>query len=393
MAICLMAFTGCGADADMPDDVTVTETGKGDVWVTFKISNSRSQQASRADDSEGHPEETASAAENHIDPADFTAIIMDSQNRVLKVLDEIVIEEIPGTSGAQYTVSGKINSDFLNIIGQGNSFGILCIANAQGTGGGDTFTMNLWANSLREISAMLKTYTFASSPLRAWLPDGSSNFIPMAGYRKVAALGETSGHDTPATALQLGSVTMQRAMAKVRVLDGFKYQNLPYDMRIVSVSMHCGSDRGAILPDLVQNPSWDAGTSVVEQAAAPSPLYAWRSQAHEVAFESEPGFTSDGLTYDSFVAYVPEQSVEGPEMAPYLTIITERTDADGSRTIRDHRVELSSVITPVDGDISLVRNHIYHFVTTINPPYITLNPLVYPWLSERYELSEWEEVK
>lgn len=392
-ALMAAVMTSCVYDDYPLPDEPGTGIANGDVWVSFTISNAGAVQFSRADDAFGHPEETASDAENFIDLSDFTAIIMDSDNRLLKVVDDIQIEEVSNTSHSQYTVSGKVNADYFKIIGEGNSFGILCIANSQGTGGGDTFTMNLWANSIQEISAMLKTYRFATPSGGAWLPDMTENFIPMSGYRKVAALATTSGHDTPANALKLGSVTMQRAMTKVRILDGFKYQGLPYDIRIKSVTMHNGSDRGAILPDIEQNPLWAAGTSVVEHAAAPTPIHAWRSTSQEVAFVSDPGFVTDGKSYDSFYAYVPEQSLEGSVLPPYLTIVTERTNSDGTVTPGEYRVELAGVVTPVDGDYSFARNHIYHFVTTITPPYIRLNPLVYPWVGERHELNDWEEIK
>lgn len=392
--LCMATLTACvyddGPFADDPDEGGLS---KGDVWVAFKISNATAIQQSRVSDSQNHPEELATNAENHINPSDFTVIIMDSQNRLLKVVEDIVVDEIPNTSGSQYTVSGKVNSDYLEIIGEGNSFGILCIANSQGTGGGDTFTMNLWANSLKEISAKLKTYRYTPAEGIAWLPDMTTNFIPMAGYKRVAALASTSGHQTPATALQLGSISMQRAMAKLRILDGFKYQGLPYDMRIVSVKMHNSPDRGAILPDVTQTPAWANGTTVVEKAAAPTPYHAWRYASQEVTFTAEPGFVANGITYDSFYAYVPEQVLQGPTLAPYLTIVTERTNSDGSKIFNEHNVELASIVKPVDGDVSLARNHIYHFVTTIVPPYIQLSPLVYPWETERHELNDWEEIK
>lgn len=390
--LALVLTVGCSDDT-VPGGQPKPDISDGDVWVTFKISNDRALLPSRANDVQGHPEETASAAENFINPDDLTVIIMDSGNRVLKVVEDIKVEEIPGTSFSQYSVIGKINKDYFKMIGQGNSFGILCIANSQGTGGGDTFTMNLWANDLNEISTLLKKYKFVSDADNIWLPDMRNNFIPMSGYLKVTTLSDISEHDTPQKALQLGNVSMQRSMAKIRILDGFKYQGLPYEARILSVAMHNCTDCGAFLPDLVHNPEWRNGTADVEYAAMPSPVHLWRLSEQIVNFEYEPNFVSDGRIYDSFIAYVPEQSVEGSELPPYLTISTVRINADGSKILNEYNVTLSDVIKPIKGQCSLIRNHIYHFDTTLAPPYIYFNPLVLPWQTERQEIKEWEEIK
>lgn len=388
-----LALVGCVSDSSQcPEDNPVYVAGS-DVWVSFRITNAMASKQSRYEDGEGHPEEAATAEENYINPSDFTAILTDGENRFIKTIDDLAVTAVPNTDNTQYVIAGKINSGYFDLIGNDANFGILCVANTQGTGGGERLGMNMWMITLTEISAMRKAYAYAPADTEAWVPDSISRHIPMSGFKKfsVASVRNAEAYDTPDNALQLGGISIQRAMAKIQIIDQIDNSDRPYDVHISSATLYNGYGQGAVLPDLSRNPQWLEGTSAVETAASSSPYYLWRTEGGKLTFDEQPGFVCDGGKYNSFVAYLPEQPAQGPEKAPFLRLETVKTE-NAVKYYTEYDILLSDVLPLVDNVPNIARNHIYRFFVTMANGNIEVMASVHDWENKEYYIGDWDNV-
>ena len=335
------------------------------IWFTFKVRNL--SPSSRADDSQGHPEEDALAAENYIniDDRDISVLLFANDNGnvwLMKVLtnDEYSVERASGADNSSlYNLSFKINRQYFAYAGSGDAkFSLMVVANMKGTGDySDPLYNNNdhFAYSPQRLAALKLYYGMPDQSATAWLPSvDEKRLIPMSGILPCTvsqtALQNSSDAYNP---LNLGTVEMLRAMAKIRILD-MTYtdaQNNPDKIaKINSVTITGGNTRGAFLPDV--DTRWFNSTVNVETATE---LPDWFNTSLTTNFFGPTPQTSvtGHSSSNSFYCYMPESTIT--EGTHDMTFVFNVTDLSG-RT-RDILLPLRNVA----GLSQIARNHIYEF--------------------------------
>lgn len=378
--LAVAAMASCVDDESLCEEDRPGYTEGHDVWLALSISNqgtaeSRSMsRASSTDDPSGHPDETASAAENHIDKNDLTLMLLDEKTQCIKTLtpSDITLTAVNADKG-EYRVVTKINRSYFDFAGKSGDFYLLAIANTRGINRTDLTAESIgygtFMKSLREISDMLRTFSFdglvSQGNASPWLPDiEGKRHIPMAGLQKMTvSRTQLDNASSPDNTIDLGEINMQRALAKIRILDGVRFQDrLPSPTHIESVSFCSGTGKGTYMPSVSQCPAWANGTATVETATKPSPVGAWHNTSLRMPTRQHLLTNdSDGKQYDAFSCYTPETAVwdmRDSGSRPYLEIVT--LSDNGQR--KNHTVYLDRVMTQRD----MARNHIYQFTVTMS---------------------------
>ena len=378
--LAVAAMASCVDDESLCVEDRPGYTEGHDVWLALSISNQGTAEshslsrASATDDPSGHPDETASAAENHIDKNDLTLMFLDEDTYCIKTLSpsDITLTAVNADNG-EYRVVTKINRSYFDFAGNSGNFYLLAIANTRGINrsdlAADPVGNGTFMKSLREISDMLRAFSFdgliSQDSASPWIPDiDGKRHIPMAGLQKMTvSKAQLDNASSPDNTIDLGEISMQRAMAKIRILDGIRFQDrLPSPTHIESVSFCSGTGKGAYMPSVSQCPTWAIGTATVETATKPSPVGAWHNALLNIPTRQHQ-FTddADGKQYYAFSCYTPEAAVwdmRNSGTRPYLDIVT--LSDDGER--RNHTIYLDRVMPQRD----MARNHIYQFTVTMS---------------------------
>lgn len=359
------------------------------VYLSLYISNPRmtgdGNPSSRAGDlSDIHAEETATAAENYINPNDISLNIFDERGNAIKTLrsSEFTLTTV-GNNNSQYRIVTKINRGYLNLIGSSGKLSVLAVANTKGINRNDLTVADYdnvaFMKSLDDLTGELRSYGYDGRLLAEgsdpWTPNiDAGRHIPMAGY-EITTIDPTAldNATTEAKAVQLNNITMQRAMAKIRVLDGVTFQTGLSSQTVISSVKFCsGAIRAAYVPSTTQITAWRNGTATTERATVPATAGQWNS-----AELAQPTFTgtfkttdASGVTRDfpSFTCYAPEtavRSLKSTPVRPYLEIITAKRKADGSyHNDKKWEVYLDEWLANVTETPDVARNHIYQFIVT-----------------------------
>lgn len=393
-----LGMTSCSGDNSIIDE---PQEG-GEVWISFNIANQGAftgyAQSRSNDDTQGHPDEDATAYENYVDINDLHIIFFGPDKRAFK---SFTSADLSLTSvnpyNNQYRLTARIDKDLFQSAGAGSRISIMAVANVTGTknadpsGIGGTFPIDVIGKTYEDLSAQLNTYTFLNAKdatgntvnAGSWRPDGSENRIPMTGLlhtvapsevqlatatSMVAAYDLTSGHN----------LELQRAMVKIRILDGVKAlstltSNKPH---IKSVTLKGGNVKGAYLPLYLTgfSPQWFLnGTSVLERSAKPTNTTDWADyktlglDEKETWFEmreEEEQVLIGSKYFTRFMCYAPEQhSVSSGTviLQPYLEIIVKEGYSATSEE-KPYKIYLKDVLNTSYND--MVRNHIYEFTVT-----------------------------
>lgn len=193
--------------------------------------------------------------------------------------------------------------------------------------------------------------------MTSWRPtvSGSApNLIPMFGYSHVDFYESATGnhHSTAA-------VKMQRAMAKVEVIDNIEWEGAS----ISAVSMSDYNQVGRLIPDVEANPGWDKVGSQVEVSSIPADPANIKQELKFFRYPEDP---------KKWVAYIPEMKLDKPSANGTLpdsrshinlTVSAPGTEFDGE-VYPVHFAYYQDNITPVVSDESwnhVLRNHIYRF--------------------------------
>lgn len=366
-----------------------------DVWLKISVKQQSAVGHQTADsragnlvDPDGHPDEIATEAENHINDQDFTLVLFDQNRYAIKTLtsSDFILSTVNGSNNSQYTISAKINKAYFDLAGNGLS--VLAIANTKGVNrpdlATDSYNNSLFMKSITQIGDMLKGYGFdgLDSESQIWVPDiEKGRHIPMAGLEHMTLdMAALDNATTPENAYKFNDITMQRAMAKIRVLDGIVFQDkLPAPTHIESVSFCRGTKFGAYMPAISQATAWANGTAVIETATKPNPISSWHDATMNFPTVKGSFYNVDeSKDYTSFVCYTPELAVQGVKSIasarPYLLIVT--VSDNGVR--QNHTVYLDEVMPQND----MVRNHIYQFIVTkTEQANISINYTVCEWKS------------
>lgn len=398
------------------DDIGCIEDRPGyiegnDLWMTISVVNQSSNIPSRADDEAGHPDEDAERAENYIDTDDITLMLLDANRILLKVFERDEFAVTPaqafGEDLSKYDITFNVNRDYFNYANGLNDipFSLMVVANTNGVRGGKPSLPFSWRNVGKKVASLSEDagnmFEFPDSYDTPWRPsiaDGGKH-IPMAGIKKMSMTRtEFETGNTVATRVELGSIPMQRTLAKVRVLDGIRSQEDTEFSEITSVGLQGVFKSMGFVPYSSVVPGWYTAdeTPVIEKASVK--YGEWDTTATIPFFEVDDYTATDGTTYKkAFVAYVPEYSASVKAESD-----TKRAGTDGYivgevPTLKFQLKEREAVASaePVKRDVKLTsfanitdiaRNHIYEFTVKANPNAkldLTLN--VKAW--DRYEES------
>lgn len=345
----MQAVTSCSAGTDEPAGGV-----SGDIWLAFDIRNTVPA-GSRAP----HTEEAATADENYINCADYdlTLMLLDIDRRLFRIIDRNDYVVAPaGDDGLYktYSLMARVSKDIFAYAGADIPVSLMVVANHRGIS--DDYeapgAAHLFATAT-EISDARLSFAFPAQAT-PWTPSISAGrHIPMAGLGHFAMSRAALDAATDrTTAVDLGTLDVQRAVAKIRVLDDIEDET---NMRITSVRILGAATRGAFMPSISLCPEWGAGTCQVESSSAHT---AWFDASVAVPTLQGTHRADDGKKYTSFTAYLPEYTyASGTE--PVLEVTTECT-ADGGATVRTYTRRLSEA-----GISDIVRNHIYELYVNV----------------------------
>jgi len=383
-----LGFAGCiDTNSQCIEDQPGYQEGR-DVWLTFDIRNV-DETGSRAVSDPVHPDEDASAAENYINCEDYdlTVMYLNEQGRVMKVFNRdeyIVIRDAGDATDRKYKLTLRINQDYFSSVGDNVTFSLLVIANLNGTADGGSYGLN-WMATLSELSNLKTSFGYTGvNGTEAWQPDiAAKRFIPMAGVRQfsISRAALTAATDK-ANELDLSAdnnaIDMQRAMAKIRVVDALA-ANGDTDNKIIAVTLSGMNTRGTYLPDVARNAAWgNPNTVVCEFGNAASGWFNAESVIPTTAlrFTDSYGWIQKDGVFDAWRLYVPEFSwiAASSESEPTLHITVQ---SGGETKTFDYPVSRSL------GQSDMARNHIYQFVVTeVSGMKLNLTCRVLDWKGE-----------
>lgn len=366
-----LLLSGCiDSNSECIEDQPGYEEGK-DVWLSVNFRNVDSEGRSRAVADSDHPAEDATAAENFINVNDITVMFLNSDGRVMKVFadGEYSVEVISNADGLynDYQLIFRINQDYFEKTGTTSTFSLLIVANHNGTGDGQTYNPdNLWMKSVADLSALKTSFGYTGqNGTEAWTPDkDGGRHIPMAGIHRFtvsrAALESATDANNPLVITDGGNeIDMQRAMAKIRVIDALKSAADNVDGEyIASVKLKGVSSRGSFVPD---DATWANGTCVLENATW---LTSWYQQENTISLTAPEEYTDveTGKLRTRMIGYMPEcgSEVFNETQSPTLEIVV----ANAAGATQNFSVKLSEITNP--GVPAFARNHIYQFIVEKN---------------------------
>ena len=378
LAALLAVLHGCVAD-----DVETQRTGSMFRMTVTVITNS--SMGTRANHADDHEEE-GNPAEDFInmEGGDFRLVLFNKDGEYLFEVNpqdpSSLWKAQSNVDGTVYRIEGELD---LRDIDPGKiddikdrGLQIMALANWENIGGnyntGGLFGTTADRPKLNAVWEDGSSYNFTYTPgtgNETWCPDHeatSKKLIPMFGYAEVPMffLRNNLGEERETMWYSEGKILMQRAMAKVEVID-----KLPQEaLSITDVTMTVYNGRGRFIPDVEANPDWDAIGSQVETSSLPN--------------DPEPNsrlkFVQESVDSKKWIAYVPEmqlseEGIRGEISADDNTRPRLDVTITGDESIEDvytettyplHFARYNEVFKPTIPDESwnhILRNHIYRF--------------------------------
>lgn len=368
-ALACLALASCVNDKE--SDCTPVTPGESDIWLSVSIHNLATvSRADAPDDGEQHPDEDPLDAENYINTSDVNLLLFDNDKRLIRTFDSNSYR-LTGADGA-YTLSVKASSEYFAYAGSADDARIDCsimvIANLNGTGQGDgPFEFNNSEMTFRPLAALSELYrgfpyTGSVGDGAAWEPAVNSRLIPMSGIAKASfTRAELNAATTEATALKLPAIYIQRAMAKVRLIDAIQGG----DYEITAVTLTGSNTRGTYLPLLSDGAPWAENTAVIEYGTARPEWYdaVTPLPSARVSYTDNLNLVGKGAgnQYEAYRVYVPELDRDkiGTAQGPTFNITVRNTKTGA--TIPFVYTFLPGTANP-SGDFA--RNHIYQVAVT-----------------------------
>lgn len=354
-----------------------------DVWLTFTIANqgeSQSRSRAGAPTDPDHPDEAAVDAENYINPADVTIMFADNRGYIWKVWNVADGELTPiPTSKNEYEFKARVNQDYFNYAsGDEIPFTLLVVANSKGTGAANgSYDSNDFMQTPWSLSKQYRSFTFNPR----WMPEVEKAGIPMSGLVKASMTRDAFDAATdPANAANMGTIYLQRNIAKVRVVDALA-KNGDTDHRITAVTLVGATTQGSFLPYMTdEKANWASGTAVMEEATVKDASWYNAIATHtlsRVRYDDVLKLVDQETvsTYDAFSSYITEYDYSRVAAAadrPKLLITV-----DGSEGQLTYEYPVSNAL----GASDMVRNHIYQFVVegVVNESNLSIDYCVCPW--------------
>ena len=346
----------------------------------------QSETLTRADHDDDYEEE-GKIAENYIDiQNDDLRILLYTRNGqfILELSDidwESSVEEdriiyklkdkqipIPNTTDEEREIVEDIRS---------NGITVLAIANSKNAGSSPVTSWpeltELWGNG----NNMNFSYFTSQPGSMTWQPDISSTpkkLIPMFGMVGVKFSNITFG-----VSKSMGTIYMQRAMAKIEVIDNLSDKGF----EITDVTMSDYNSNGRVIPNLILNPDWNV----------------FGSQNGVSSLPQNVGTVTNGLTLfrmpaeKKWIAYVPEMALTPilNDDRTHLNVgIQPNGNSEAKETYTIHFAKYNEQFIPTIPDNSwnhILRNHIYRFSVNNVGFSVDLHLHVLPWMLDNEE--EW----
>ena len=385
-AAALAVVGGCVAD-HYPDEGMSRNSLR--MSVTVVVSGSQSTRAGHHDDFE----EQGSAAENFIDidSGDFRLLLFDNKGLYLRDIDLAECDLFnSSTGGTTYYVIecevdfDEVGDDALAEI-RANGLQVVALANWRSVGRqsyslSNTQLSGLWKNRTDHNFNLYNT----SASYTSWRPSlDEKRYIPMFGMSKSSAFAPRTSGEYLSTA----SISMQRVVAKIEVIDNLTSQQ---GIDIAGVTMTQFNTVGRLLPDVEANPGWSTAGSQVSTSSLPQD----GAPAQNLAFFKEG---------QKWVAYVPESYLGAPTVdaegnfnasRPHLEVAVSGVSESGNVDYPVHFGLYNANFKPTVPDDSwnhILRNHIYRF--SVNKVGITLNLHLHvlPWEPEDDEMWDFTD--
>lgn len=396
----LTAVPACVADHYPECDAVHGSGSPYKMTVTVITSSSMASRAGHNDSFE----EEGTAPENYINFAgkDFRIILFDNRGDYLFELDTdrdmAVLPSYGGGNTVYYVIETEIEfpeslepTVVDGILREG--FQVMALANWQSADSQASYS-GLFEKSggqhqsLAEIWKESALYNFMYTPSvdkSTWTPDNTAatkRLIPMFGFAKATPFAERYNGGALYSA---ASIPMQRALAKIEVIDNLTQTGISID----GVTMSEFNTSGRFIPDVAANANWDTVGTQVDTSSLP--LGVLQNTGLKFIRESDK----------RWVAYVPEMQLERPLINGKGEIQESRTHLDvhikgdlefyEGDTYPVHFIQYDDNSMPTITDDSwnhILRNHIYRFSINKVGLSVKLHLHVIPWYVDDEE--EWD---
>ena len=362
-----------------------------DACIVLNIStaSSASGPSSRA---AGHDFSAATLEENKIDidGDDYRVYVFGKDGRLLERFIPTEKMSVVNETHSSYTISGRITQTaFMGNADGSYEFQIMVLANWQSLGGSDCydkFALTPGKTFIDDIVALAREYCWSLSAKDGWRPfeDGNKG-IPMFGLGSISVTADQVSASRPDNPIQVGEISLLRAMAKIEIIDNIAQDYYDYRPEITASSLAGHLSAGTLVPDLAANPSWSVeGTQVVSPTEPANPVKANRPLKFFVAGKNANG-------HNVYTAYVAEQDLKQltatSRPAVSLTISIEGNLVNYNVLLSEYENGNPSV--PFE---SILRNHIYSFeiVRVTYPPKLEIHYTVCPWVTETIKIPDFE---
>ena len=401
----LLAVSGCAWVRDDPDAL-LPEGSNFRMSLTVLAPSSALTRADRDDDYE----QTGTIAENYIDFADndFRIALFDAGGNYLMSLAagnqwEVYPTPVANDFSAyqmecELQFPERLTPETIESIRQ-NGLSALVLANWQSAGGANTyaglFTPDDRPQPLAEVWADDTHYNFdyhRHADGSSWRPSqtaASKRLIPMFGYAKTTAFTSGIGGVLNASA----TIPMQRALAKVEVLDNLKDQP---NLHVEGVTMTMYNTSARFIPDVAANQKWNQVGTQVTSSSLPKDVVTEKPEDGLSFFKDESG--------KKWVAYVPEMLLPELKLNDKGEVVGERPHLDikiGSTldfytggTYPAHFARYTQDMQPTVPDPSwnhILRNHIYRFEVNKVGLTVDLHLHVIPWEPDEDEVWDYTD--
>ncbi len=351
----------CGCSDDNAPSPVIEGGGEADIVLTLCTYRSETGPTSRAG---GHETEAASAKENliDIDGGDYRVLIFGKDGRLLERFIPTEFVSVNTVDYSGYSVSGRITqTDFMGNADGSYEFQIMVLANWESLGGigcYENFELIPGKTFISDVVSMAREKTYRLSSAAGWRPfKDDFKGIPMfgLGYMKVTA--EQVAVSSPESPINVGEISMLRAMAKIEIIDNIAPADDSTRPEITGATVSSHLLDGTFVPDLTANPDWADGAI---QVVRPTEPFDAVSATAPLSFFNAGKNTDDNVVYSVYVA---EQ-----DFSKLRAKVSVRVKADGAEADYDMQLAEYQGGKPVKPLESFLRNHIYRFeIVSVSP--------------------------
>lgn len=326
----------------------------------------------------GHETEIGTDAERfiNIDERDFMVLVFDGNGRLVQFFEPTDgrLETTTDNNTSIYKFSGPYSALSPEIQ-------VAVLANWKSFNPDDPYTgfaldrtllTNLYADNTDHNFTMPTVPVTTGS--ESWQPEyvagsNDNHGIPMYGISEIKSVSSAADGIAEGgimkRVLDMGTINMLRAVAKIEVIDNIKHYTQGATTEITGVSISHSSENGRYIPDATANPSWNDATTQVTNPSLPADMtlrdgLLFFSETRYMEINDNNGTLVPGER-KVYAAYVPEMSLNGSTGStdrPHLDVtldwstkaVIEFADYQGAQTSNPWQ--------------SLLRNHIYRY--TVN---------------------------